>query len=85
MELIGSTFLAAQTPPTPLVSHSILACLEDCPEAFYDLKVVTDIVKKVQSSVSSDNGSIGRPARDARDLMKKLDRWEGDEAVQSLL
>jgi hypothetical protein len=42
-------------------------------------------VKKVQSSVSSDNGSIGRPARDARDLMKKLNRWEGDEAVQSLL
>jgi hypothetical protein len=60
---MSSTFLAAQTPPTPLVSHSILACLEDCPEAFYDLSVVTDIVKKVQSSVSSDNGSIGRPSR----------------------
>lgn len=80
-----STFLAAATPPTPLVSHSILACLEDCPNIFYDLGVVMEIVKKVQSSVSSDNGSIGRPARDSRDLMKKLDRWEGDEAVQALL
>jgi hypothetical protein len=44
-----------------------------------------DIVKKVQSSVSSDNGGIGRPARDSRDLMKKLDRWESDADVQALL
>jgi hypothetical protein len=85
MMLMCSTFLAAPTPPTGLVSHCILAVLEDCPNAFYDLDVVLDIVKKVQSSVSSDNGSIGRPARDARDLIKKLDRWESDADVQALL
>jgi hypothetical protein len=85
MKLTSSDFLAAPTPPTALVSHSILAILEDCPSTFYDLDVVMDIVKKVQSSVSSDNGGIGRPARDSRDLMKKLDRWESDADVQALL
>lgn len=63
----------------------ILAMLEDCPDAFYDLDVVLDIVKKVQASVSSASSGISRPARDARDLMKKLDRWEGDAEVQSML
>jgi hypothetical protein len=63
----------------------IFAILEDCPSVFYDLDVVLDIVKKVQSSVSSDSSGISRPARDSRDLMKKLDRWESDAEVQALL
>lgn len=63
----------------------IFAILEDCPNAFYDLSVVIDIVKKVQASVSSGSSGISRPARDARDLMKTLDRWEHDQEVQDLL
>lgn len=63
----------------------IFAILEDCPDTFYDLDVVQDIVKKVQASVSSDASGISRPAREARDLMKKIDRWENDPEVQDLL
>lgn len=83
--MYDSTFLAAPTPPTALVSAMIFAILEDCPDTFYDLEVVTDIVKKVQASVSSGSSGISRPARESRDLMKKIDRWENDPEVQDLL
>lgn len=63
----------------------IYAILEDHPDTFYDLDCVAEIVKKVQASVSSDASGISRPARDARDLMKKIERWESDPAVQDLL
>jgi hypothetical protein len=84
-KLTTSTFLAAPTPPTGLVSSMIFAIVEDCPDAFYDLDVVQDIVKKVQASVGNPSSGISRPARDSRDLMKKLDRWESDAEVQALL
>lgn len=79
------TFLAAPTPPTALVSSMIHAIIEDSPNTFYDLDVVVDIVKKVQASVSSGSSGISRPAREARDLMKSLDRWEHDQEVQDML
>lgn len=63
----------------------IFAILEDSPDTFYDLDVVVDIVKKVQASVGSGSSGISRPAREARDLMKSLTRWEHDQEVQDML
>jgi hypothetical protein len=63
----------------------ILAVLEDVPQAFYDLDVVEDIAKKVNASVGSDSSAIARPAREARDLMRKEERYESDSQVQAIL
>ena len=63
----------------------IYAVLEDHPDTFYDLDCVAEIVKKIQASVSSDASGISRPARESRDLIRKLARWEKDPVVQDLL
>lgn len=83
--LTSRTFLAAPTPPTSLVSLIILAIMEDAPMAFYDLDIVEDIAKKVSASVGSDSSGTARPAREARELMRKGERYEGDAGVQALL
>lgn len=62
----------------------ILAVVEEAPDAFYELNVVEDIVKKILASISVDQSGIARPARDARDAMKGVHRYETDPTVQSL-
>ncbi|WVF72242.1 hypothetical protein IAT40_007054 [Kwoniella sp. CBS 6097] len=83
---IIDTFLAAPTPPTALVSLMILTILEDVPEVFYELDCVEDIVKKVMSSIASSDGGppVTRPARDAREILRK-GKYGDDEKVQALL
>lgn len=82
---VVDSFLAALTPPTPLVSIVILAVLEESPDAFYDLDVVEDIVKKVVASMATGQAAIARPAREARDLMRSVKRYEQDKEVQTAL
>ncbi|EIW69657.1 hypothetical protein TREMEDRAFT_73934 [Tremella mesenterica DSM 1558] len=82
---IVDTFLAAPTPPTALVSISILSVLETCPEAFYELEVVGDIARKVSASVAVEGSAIARPAREARELMRSLTRYKEDGQVQGLI
>lgn len=82
---ISDTFLAAPTPPTALVSVIILAVLEEAPDTFYELDVVEDILKKVVASIGVDQSGVARPARDAREQMRSLDRWKEDAVVQSAL
>ena len=80
-----SDFLAAQTPPTPLVSIVILAILEEASDAFYELGVVEDIIKKVLASIAVDQSATARPAREARELMRSIKRYEQDKEVQAAL
>ncbi|KAL1405501.1 translational activator of GCN4 [Vanrija albida] len=82
---VVDTYLAAPTPPAPLVSTCIASLIENAPDAFYELDVVEDIVRKVQASVSSDIGVIARPAREARDLMRTTGQYEKDTKVQAVL
>lgn len=84
---IVDAFLAAPTPPTPLMSVCILAVFERAPDAFFALgdSVPEDIVRKVNASVGSDVGGIARPAREAREIMRGSDKWMGDADVAALL
>ena len=63
----------------------ILAILEEAPDAIYDLGAVDDIVKKVVASIAIDQGATARPAREARDLMRSIKRFEQDREVQAAL
>lgn len=82
-EIIDS-FIAPALPPTPLASVMILTILEEAPDVLYDLDCVEDIVKRVMSSISADSSTVARPAREARELMRK-GRYGDDEKVQTLL
>ena len=82
---ICDDFLAAPTPPTAIVSIVILTIMEDAPEAFLELDIVEDVLKKVQASVGSDSSAIARPAREAREIMKSNSKWQEDKTVQAIL
>ena len=71
----------AGTPPTEISSHTILAVLSSEQEGdnlFQSLSLLRSIAQKVQESIASDKPSVGRPAREARDILKELD----DESLQ---
>ncbi|CAK9780191.1 putative regulation of translational elongation-related protein [Cutaneotrichosporon oleaginosum] len=79
-------FLAAPTPPTPLMSVAILAVLERAPEAFLELggEVPEDIVRKINASIGGD-GAIARPAREAREIIRGNEGWMSEPEVAALL
>jgi hypothetical protein len=50
------------------------------PNLFQELSLLRSVAQKVQESVASDKPIIGRPAREARDILKAMD----DESLQGL-
>jgi hypothetical protein len=62
-----------------------LAILEDAPDAFYDLDTLDEIIKKVLASIAADQSATARPAREARELMRGIKRYEQDKDVQAAL
>ena len=72
------TYLVAGTSPSVLSSHSILALLTDdgipastVPAPFHS--VLPSIARKVQESIGTEKPNIARPAREAKELLRKLD------------
>lgn len=74
-----STYLVAGTPPSVLSSHCILALLTTddgipgsaVPSPFHS--VLPSIARKVQESIGTEKPNIARPAREAKELLRKLD------------
>lgn len=83
LQFTVSTFLTSPMPPTQVTSLTLLALMEESPDALYDLDVVDEIIDKVKASIASDNAAIGRPARGARDLIKEADKWRDDSRVNT--
>jgi hypothetical protein len=73
------TYLMAGTPTSVLASHSILALLtaddgdplDTAPEPFRP--ILPSIARKVQESIGTEKPNIARPAREAKELLRKLD------------
>ncbi|KAL7422316.1 translational activator of GCN4 [Cryptotrichosporon argae] len=82
---IVDTFLAAPTPPTPMVSITIMCILEDAPGALYDLGAVDNVVRKIMASVGAEGPATTRPAREARELLRSTERYKDDAGVQALV
>ncbi len=69
----------AGTPPSVLSSYSILAFLstEDgsqpviVPKPFST--ILASIAQKIQESIRTEKPNIARPAREAKELLRKLD------------
>ncbi|KAF9266994.1 ARM repeat-containing protein [Marasmius fiardii PR-910] len=76
---VVETYLAAGTSPNVMSSHVLLGVIEVWSEApekkenvFEKLGLMSSVAKKVQESAASDRPDIGRPAREARDLLRNL-------------
>jgi len=71
--------LVAGTPPSVLASHSILALLTTddgtpiatVPEPFRS--ILPNVARKIQESIGTEKPNIARPAREAKELLRKLD------------
>jgi hypothetical protein len=70
----------AGTPTSVLASHSILALLtadndddplDAVPEPFRP--ILPSIARKIQESIGTEKSNIARPAREAKELLRKLD------------
>jgi hypothetical protein len=72
------------TPQSVLSSHSVLAVLSDeeehIPNVFQRLSLMRSVAQKVRESATNEKPSIGRPSREAKELLKRLD----DESLQGL-
>ncbi|KAH9002519.1 ARM repeat-containing protein, partial [Lactarius deliciosus] len=71
--------LVAGTPPSVLSSYSIIAFLsteDDTPAAVVPKpfrSILSSIAQKIQESIGTEKPNIARPAREAKELLRKLD------------
>ncbi|KAH9175038.1 ARM repeat-containing protein [Lactarius sanguifluus] len=71
--------LIAGTPPSVLSSYSIIAFLsteDDTPAAVVPKpfrSILSSIAQKIQESIGTEKPNIARPAREAKELLRKLD------------
>jgi len=76
---IVRTYLVAGTPPSVLSSHSILALLTTddgtppttVPTPFRS--VLSSVARKIQENIGTEKPNIARPAREAKELLRRLD------------
>jgi hypothetical protein len=75
------TYLVAGTPPSALASHCIVAVLsppEDEDIVYTEVPVVfkshtRSLAQKIQESIGTEKPGIARPAREAKELLRRLD------------
>ncbi|KAF8740425.1 ARM repeat-containing protein, partial [Rhizoctonia solani] len=75
--------ILANTPTSPLSSQLLLAVAQDSPQTLITFKCAPSAVKKVVQSIGTDQPSVSRPAREARDVFKNSSAWKDDAAVQA--
>ncbi|KAF8756754.1 ARM repeat-containing protein [Rhizoctonia solani] len=75
--------ILANTPTSPLSSQLLLAVAQDSPQTLITFKCAPSAVKKVVQSIGTDQPSVSRPAREARDVFKNSLAWKDDAAVQA--
>ena len=68
---------------TPLRSVSILECLEIAPKQLYDQVPPTRVVSRILESIVNEHPGIARPAREAKEMLKKTEPWLDDDEVQA--
>jgi len=73
------THLVAGTPTSVLASHCVLALLTADDDALPDTvpepfrPILPSIARKIQESIGTEKANIARPAREAKELLRKLD------------
>ena len=79
---VRRSYLVAGTPPSSVASRCILAALSPPEDShsheadatlFKELGVLKSVAQKVQESISTDQPSIARPAREAKELLKTVE------------
>ncbi|EUC57504.1 translational activator GCN1 [Rhizoctonia solani AG-3 Rhs1AP] len=75
--------ILVNTPTSPLASQLLLAVAQDSPQTLVTFKCAPSAVKKVIQSIGTDQPSVARPAREARDVFKTSAAWKDDAGVQA--
>ncbi|CAE7122272.1 unnamed protein product [Rhizoctonia solani] len=75
--------ILANTPTSAFASQLLLAVVQDSPQTLITFKCAPSVVKKVVQSIGTDQPSVSRPAREARDVLKNSPAWKDDATVQA--
>lgn len=71
------------------MSQTILSVLNEEPELFYSAELSAgmsaSVARKVMSSVGDERPGVSRPAREAREAMRSIEPWAGDDAVRAVV
>lgn len=74
-----------ETKASQFSSLCLLTCLENAPQQLYNIVPPSKVVGRILKNVISDAPGVARPAREARDLLKKIAPWSKDEDIQARL
>lgn len=74
-----------ETKATQFSAICLLTCLEIAPEQLYKIAPPSKVVGRILKNVISDAPGVARPAREARELLKKVAPWSEDEEIQARL
>lgn len=76
--------MCVESKGTPISSVSLLQCLEMAPEQLYKHNPAR-VAQRVLKNIISDHPGTARPAREAKELLKKTEPWSLDEDLQAKL
>ncbi|WFD44262.1 translational activator of GCN4 [Malassezia psittaci] len=68
-----------------LAALCLRSCVEDAPEVLYEHVRPPSTVAQLAASWLGEAPSVARPARETRDLLRKLEPWRSDQDVQAAI
>jgi hypothetical protein len=74
-----------ETKASQFSAVCLVTCLEVAPEQLYKLVPPSKTVGRILKNVIADQPGVARPAREARELLKKTSPWSEDEEIQARL
>ncbi|PKI85938.1 translational activator of GCN4 [Malassezia vespertilionis] len=84
VDTMRETMLSPVPTDVQLAAWSVGACMDVAPEALYAIADPVALARQVAAWLN-DAPSVARPAREARDLLKRTPPWSDDERVQHAL
>ncbi|KAG8988091.1 translational activator of GCN4, partial [Tulasnella sp. 427] len=82
-ELVGNHLVFGK-PLHPLTARILAEATANVPKLFYDLRCVLPMTRQVVACVGSDESSISRPAREARETIRTQPPFVDDASVQGI-
>lgn len=74
-----------ETKASHFNSICLAACVERAPQQLYTMTSPSKVVGRILKNVISDVPGVTRPAREAREMLKKVSPWSEDEEIQARL
>ena len=83
--VLDACVLTPEPVDVQLAAMCLRACVADAPVALYEHVRPPALVAQLVSAWTAEAPSVARPARETRDLLKKVAPWSDDDAIHAAL